>query len=77
MSIPARIGDVAERAILHAHDDRPTYHPAKLADNGVEPLPWFGSPDLRGLLNADAFILIPPGEVKFDAGTVVDVMRIM
>jgi molybdopterin molybdotransferase len=61
---------------LTANHDRPTYHPAKLAANGIEPLPWFGSPDLRGMLNADAFILIPPGEVKFEAGTDVDVMRI-
>jgi molybdopterin molybdotransferase len=46
--------------------DRPTYHPARLeaSETGwcVRAVPWFGSPDLRGLSNSDAFVLFPPGE---------------
>jgi molybdopterin molybdotransferase len=52
--------------------DRPTYHPAVLsASEGswqVRPVPWFGSPDLRGLTPANAFVLLPPGEHQHRAG---------
>lgn len=61
-----------------AANDRPTYHPAKL-DPGpagwrVRGLPWFGSPDLRGILAADAFLVLPPGDVKLDAGAPAEVV---
>lgn len=53
--------------------DRPTYHPARLAmsDAGcmVEPTPWFGSPDLRGILTANAFVLLPEGDQVHRAGS--------
>ena len=46
--------------------DRPTYHPAVLTmdDSGwtVRPIPWFGSPDLRGLTAGNAFVLFPAGD---------------
>jgi molybdopterin molybdotransferase len=52
--------------------DRPTYHPARLAtsDAGltIEPTPWFGSPDLRGVLPANAFVLLPEGDHVHRAG---------
>jgi molybdopterin molybdotransferase len=57
-----------------ANNNRPTYHPAKLDGDRVRGLPWFGSPDLRGLLQADAFLVLPPGEVRYAAGDVVDVL---
>jgi molybdopterin molybdotransferase len=52
--------------------DRPTYHPAVLTSgqNGwqVRPVPWFGSSDLRGLLPANALVLLPAGEHQHRAG---------
>jgi molybdopterin molybdotransferase len=52
--------------------DRPTYHPARLeeGDRGwcVRPVPWFGSPDLRGLTHANAFVLFAPGAGPYRAG---------
>ncbi len=60
-------------APLAAKHDRPTYHPAKRDRDRVTPLPWFGSSDLRALLTADAFIVLPPGEVAYDRGAEVDV----
>lgn len=60
--------------------DRPTYHPARLRleNSGwqVQPVPWFGSPDLRGLLRADAFAVLPPGDHRHAAGSVVSVLRV-
>jgi molybdopterin molybdotransferase len=61
---------------LKANHDRPTYHPAKLAGNAVEPLPWFGSADLRSLLRVDAFIELPAGPVNYSAGDTVPVLAI-
>jgi molybdopterin molybdotransferase len=58
--------------------DRPTYHPAWLeADaNGwrVRPVPWFGSPDLRGLTRANAFVVFPVGDHRHRAGEVCSVL---
>jgi molybdopterin molybdotransferase len=58
--------------------DRPTYHPACLeTDAGawrVRPVPWFGSPDLRGLLPANAFVLFPVGDHRHRAGDVFSVL---
>jgi molybdopterin molybdotransferase len=59
-------------------NDRPTYRPAVLepAAGGwsVRPLPWAGAPDLRGLQPADALLVLPPGESRFDPGTPVPVV---
>ncbi len=59
-------------------NDRPTYRPAKRAvgETGwnVRPLPWAGAPDLRGLQPADALIVLPAGEARFDRGTPVPVV---
>jgi molybdopterin molybdotransferase len=58
--------------------DRPTYHPARLrhTDDGwrVEPLPWFGSADLRGVASANAFALVGPGEHRYTAGQALSVL---
>jgi molybdopterin molybdotransferase len=59
--------------------DRPTYHPAALAvdESGwrVRPVPWYGSPDLRGLTRANAFVVFPPGDHRHRAGQVFDVLQ--
>ncbi len=58
--------------------DRPTYHPARLeAGEGgweVRAVPWFGSPDLRGLTRANAFVLFPAGDHVHRAGQVFQVL---
>lgn len=60
--------------------DRPTYHPARLHATGagwtVEALPWFGSPDLRGVLPANAFILLPEGDHHHRAGQTREVLAV-
>ncbi len=52
--------------------DRPTYHPARLLKTAegftIEPTAWFGSPDLRGVLPANAFVLLPVGDQMHRAG---------
>ncbi|HEY3789863.1 MAG TPA: gephyrin-like molybdotransferase Glp [Urbifossiella sp.] len=66
-------------AIAEAND-RPTYRPAKLepAEVGwsVRPLPWAGAPDLCGIAAADALIVLPPGESRYDAGMPVSVIEL-
>jgi molybdopterin molybdotransferase len=60
--------------------DRPTYHPAWLeaADNGwrVRAVPWFGSPDLRGLTRANALVLFEPEDSHRTVGNIYPVLRI-
>jgi molybdopterin molybdotransferase len=62
-------------------NDRPTYHPASLGQDEdgswrVRTTPWFGSPDLRGLLQANALLMMPAGEYQFHAGEMIDVIRL-
>lgn len=59
---------------LSANHDRPTYHPAVVGADSVRPLPWKGSADLRALLPANGYVVIPPGDVKLTAGDAVDVI---
>ena len=59
---------------LMANNDRPTYQPARLQHDAVQPLPWLGSADLRALLNADALIALPVGTIDLAAGAMVDVI---
>lgn len=59
---------------FRGNNNRPTYHPAMLHGDQVRGLPWFGSPDLRSLLQANAFLVLPPGEVIYAAGDTVDVL---
>jgi molybdopterin molybdotransferase len=58
--------------------DRPTYHPAKLAQDGatlqVKPVAWFGSADLRGVSPGNCFLLFPAGERHYAAGTEMTVL---
>ena len=73
--VDARLGeDYAYRT------DRPTYHPAALEITAkgwrVRAVPWFGSPDLRGLLKANAFVVFPAGDHQHRAGQVFPVLRV-
>ncbi|MCC6421401.1 MAG: molybdopterin molybdotransferase MoeA [Gemmataceae bacterium] len=60
--------------------DRPTYHPARLERSSdgwrVRPVPWFGSPDLRGLTAANAFVVLPAGDHQHRAGQLFPVLRV-
>jgi molybdopterin molybdotransferase len=76
----------AELAADFTHrGDRPTYQPAVLASRdrkGPEnltsrtatPLPWAGSADLRGLVDANALIAFPAGDRSYVAGEEVQVL---
>lgn len=58
--------------------DRVTYHPARLESAGpkrtVRVVPWFGSPDLRSLSEANAFVVFPAGDHVHRAGSVFEVL---
>jgi molybdopterin molybdotransferase len=58
--------------------DRPTYHPARLDDGPdgwrVRVVPWFGSPDLRALTQANAFAVLPVGDHHHRAGQRLEVL---
>ncbi len=58
--------------------DRPTYHPARLETTAqgyrVRAVPWFGSADLRGLLQANAAVVLPPGDLLHRAGLAFPVL---
>jgi len=63
--------------LVHS-SERPTYHPAMREKwdrtEYVRPVPWFGSPDLRGIAKADALLLLPPGAHTLAAGTPMPVL---
>lgn len=58
--------------------DRPTYHPAYLTQElerrTVRPVPWIGSADLRALTQANAFIILEPGDGLYRAGSACRVL---
>jgi molybdopterin molybdotransferase len=81
------VADAAPRVVptplaegLASNHDRPTYHPARLevGPDGwrVRPVPWFGSPDLKALTQADALLVLPAGEHRFAAGQPLPVLLI-
>ncbi len=59
--------------------DRPTYWPAWLehGDAGyrIRPVAWQGSPDLRAMTDANAFLFFPPGDHHLRAGDRVQALR--
>ncbi len=62
-----------------AHDfdyksDRPSYHPACLEGCRVTLPRWHGSADLRALSGTDGFAVVPAGEMRYPAGTPLDVI---
>lgn len=62
---------------FHHQSDRPTWYPARLADQGsgrrVTPLGWHGSADLRTLASAHGLMKLPAGSCRLVAGTTVSV----
>ncbi len=58
--------------------DRTTYHPARLwmSETGwsAEVVPWFGSADLRGLSNSNAFVELPVGDHQHKTGQTLPVL---
>lgn len=60
--------------------DRPTYHPAMLIGSPdgplVEPTAWKGSADLRGFVGANALIVFPAGDRRYQAGDAVEVLSL-
>ena len=79
LSLPrrrARLGGAAKGA-----EDRPVYAPCRLesADDGslvAHPLPWTGSSDLVGLAVADAYLALPAGVRRAEAGDEVEVVML-
>ncbi|HZV07790.1 MAG TPA: gephyrin-like molybdotransferase Glp [Gemmataceae bacterium] len=60
--------------------DRPTYHPAYLESTAtgwsVRAVPWIGSADLRALTQANALVLFPPGDRRYQAGQVLEALSL-
>ena len=54
--------------------DRPTYHPARMVDGAIQPLPWQGSGDLRTLAEATVLAHFPPGDRSYRAGESIEVL---
>jgi molybdopterin molybdotransferase len=58
--------------------DRDTFHPAHLEIGGetnrVQPIPWFGSSDLRSLARTNALVLFPKGKQRHRMGQVYSVL---
>jgi molybdopterin molybdotransferase len=80
MNLPPgpRIAQATMAEVTTYRTDRPTYHPAQLTlDAGrltVRPVPWFGSPDLRGVAGGNAFVVFEAGDRRYDAGQIVPVL---
>jgi molybdopterin molybdotransferase len=60
--------------------DRPTYHPAHLEPSTtgwrVRAVPWIGSADLRALTQANALVLFPQGDRRYQAGQVFEALSL-
>jgi molybdopterin molybdotransferase len=81
---PASSGPEMLSAVLaqdfHYNTDRPTYHPARLESAAgrwrVRAVPWQGSADLRALAQANALLLLPPGDRRHSVGQTFEVLRL-
>jgi molybdopterin molybdotransferase len=64
--------------VINYRTDRPTYHPARLENvdgtNRVQPVEWFGSPDLRAVSRSNALLLLPPGDDVHESGKLMPVL---
>lgn len=58
--------------------DRPTYYPVQLRYESTgwsaTPITWRGSGDLRSICLSNGFAVFPAGEVRYAAGSVIDVL---
>jgi molybdopterin molybdotransferase len=65
---------------LKSSSSRTIFHPARLSasDHGleVEPVPWFGSADLKAVHGADALLVIPSGEISCARGSIMNTLPI-
>ncbi len=63
-------------AAFRHRSDRPTFYPAdlQLTAKGwtATMIPWQGSSDLRATVDANGMVYLPPGDMTYDAGTIVD-----
>jgi molybdopterin molybdotransferase len=70
------VAELAEDFVYRT--DRPTYHPACLDPSGkgwrVRPVRWFGSADLRALVQANALVLFPSGGHQHRVGQAFSVL---
>ena len=73
---PAAVESVVLGTSFHHRGDRPTYHPVRLEDRTVHPLPWAGSADLRTVALADGFVQFDAGDREYPAGTAVPLLRL-
>lgn len=79
VSLPRRRARLAGAA--KGAEDRPVYAPCRLesGDDGslvAHPLPWTGSSDLVGLAVADAYLALPAGVRRAEAGDDVEVVML-
>jgi len=78
----APVGLPQRRAMLAAayvqRGERPTYWPARLEERGegVTPLAWKGSGDLRTLTEANCLAVFPAGERQYAAGEDIEVLML-
>jgi molybdopterin molybdotransferase len=76
-SLHATVSAKLTREFEH-RGDRPTYHPAKLVSspegNLIETTAWHGSADLRGFAGANALVIFPAGERRYQPGDAIDVL---
>jgi molybdopterin molybdotransferase len=74
-SVPVPIKARMQVAFQH-RDDRPVYYPSRLewTPDGprVTPVNWKGSSDIRSTVDADAMVLFPPGERRYEVDDAVD-----
>lgn len=61
---------------LAYRSERPVFHPAWLEKATVRPVAWLGSADLKALTQANAFIFLPGGQQRRQAGQRVEVLRV-
>jgi molybdopterin molybdotransferase len=80
LTVPWLVQEAVLAEDFRYRTDRPTYHPARLEMDSdgwrVRVVPWFGSPDLRGLTACDCFVVLPAGDLLHRAGARFPVLRL-
>jgi molybdopterin molybdotransferase len=76
LEMPARLAAAADAKAM----PRTQHLPARLERRDGElvatPVPWHGSGDLRGMLDANGFVIVPAGEAPAPAGAIVTVVAL-
>ena len=73
---PTRVEPIRLGTEFRHRGDRPTYHPARVGADGVHPLPWAGSADLRTVALADGFAAFGAGDRDYQVGDEVGFLRL-